>query len=113
MAARPLVKNGEANISRPLNRKSSHVRPCGIANKNKMAMAARTKSLAIMIFLRSSRSSSTPATGPAGSTRNPRDSRIPATTRPEPVLASARLNTAMLLKLSPTSLTTCPLQVKR
>ena len=63
--------------------------------------------------LRSSRSSRTPATGPASITSNPRDIKIPATTRPEPVLASARLNTAMLLKLSPTSLTTCPDQVKR
>ncbi len=38
IAARPLVKNGEANISSPLSRNSSQVRPCGIANRNSRAI---------------------------------------------------------------------------
>ena len=113
MAARPLVKNGDANISSPLSRNSSQVRPGGIASTKSTAIMARSKSLRIMMRLRSMRSRSTPATGPARIAHSPRESRMPATTRPEPVLASASANTATLLKWSPTSLTICPVQVKR
>ena len=80
---------------------------------NTIAIAARTRSLAIMIRLRSmpieqhARNRSRRHAGIA------RAIKTPATTSPEPVFASARLNTAMLLKLSPTSLTTCPDHVKR
>ena len=42
-----------------------------------------------------------------------RDSITPLTTRPDFVVATARLKTAMLLKWSPTSLTTWPIQVYR
>ncbi len=62
---RPLVKNGDANISRALSRYSIQVSERGIARMNASATTARIRSLAIMMRLRSSRSSSTPATGPA------------------------------------------------
>src|SRR5574340_1110625 len=75
------------------------------------AIKARTRSLAIMIFLRSIRSSRTPASGPATIAGAARASMMPLTTSPERVTASARLNTAILLKWSPNSLTTCPIQV--
>ena len=66
-----------------------------------------------MMRLRSRRSSSTPASGPASMAGMARDSITPLTTRPEWVVASARLKTATLLKWSPTSLTTWPIQVLR
>ena len=78
---------------------------------NPSAMKVRARSLAIMMRLRSHRSSSTPAIGPAMTAGIARAIRISATTRPEPVFASARLNTAMLLKWSPISLTIWPVQV--
>ena len=110
MAERPLVKNGDANISRALSRYSSQVSERGIASINPMATTPRTRSLAIMMRLRSKRSRITPATGPAITAGIARESMIPVTTRPERVLASARLKTATLLKWSPISLTTWPLQ---
>ena len=66
-----------------------------------------------MTRLRSMRSSITPAIGPPTIIDSARASRMPLTTNPEPVFCSARLNTAMVLKWSPTSLTTWPNQVKR
>lgn len=113
MAARPLVKNGDANINSPLSKYSSHVRPAGMARIKARATTARTTSLRIMIRRRSMRSSSTPAMGPATITVTARASSTLATTNPEPVFAKARLKTAMLLKLSPTSLTTWPIHVAR
>ena len=74
---------------------------------------ARMRSLAIMTRLRSRRSSSTPAMGPASTAGMARESMMPLTTSPDPLLASARLNTAMLLKWSPISLTTCPAHMRR
>ena len=78
---------------------------------NNAATTARMRSLAIMMRLRSMRSSSTPASGPAHTAGIARASMIPVTTSPDFVTASARLNTAMLLKWSPISLTTWPVQV--
>ncbi len=78
---------------------------------NPSATTARIRSLAIMMRLRSRRSSITPAMGPAITAGMARESMMPVTTRPERVLASARLKTAMLLKWSPISLTTWPIQV--
>ncbi len=80
---------------------------------NPAATTARTRSLAIMILRRSIRSSRTPASGPARIAGTARASMTPLTTSPERVTASARLNTAMLLKWSPISLTTCPIQAYR
>jgi hypothetical protein len=77
------------------------------------AMSARIRSLAIMMRLRSRRSSMTPANGPASTAGIARAIITPLTTRPECVCATARLNTAILLKWSPASLTTCPIQVFR
>ena len=77
------------------------------------ATTARIRSLAIMMRLRSKRSSTTPASGPASMAGMARESMTPLTTSPECVVASARLKTAMLLKWSPTSLTTWPIQVLR
>ena len=54
--------------------------------------------LAIMISRRSTRSSSTPATGPASTAGTARASITPLTIRPDPVVCMTRLNTAMLLK---------------
>jgi len=113
MADLPLVKNGEANISSALKMYSIQVLWLEIARINPRATTARIKSLTIMIRLRSNRSSTTPAKGPAMIAGIARDSMTPVTTMPECVVANARLNTAMLLKWSPTSLTTWPLQVKR
>ena len=98
IADRPLVKNGEANISSALRMYSSQVSLRGIARMNPSATTARTRSLAIMIFLRSRRSSTTPASGPAITAGIARASITPVTTIPDRVLASARLNTATLLK---------------
>ncbi len=98
MADRPLVKNGEANISSALSRYSSQVSVRGIARMNPSATTARIRSLAIMMRLRSNRSSTTPATGPASTAGIARDSMTPVTTNPERVFASARLKTATLLK---------------
>ena len=111
MEARPLVKNGEANISSPLSRYSSQGSGWRIVRMKPAATTARIRSLAIMIRLRSKRSSNTPANGPARTAGMARESMIPLTTRPERVVASARLNTAMLLKWSPISLTTWPIHV--
>ena len=49
--ARPLVKNGDANISAPLKMYSSHVRPCGIAKINASAITPRARSLAKPLVL--------------------------------------------------------------
>jgi hypothetical protein len=95
--ARPLEKNGEANISAPLNTYNNQVRPCGIPRMKRIAMAARTRSLTIMIRFRSMRSRSTPAMGPASTAQIAREINMPATTRPEPVFARASANTATLL----------------
>ena len=76
---------------------------------NPSATTARVRSLAIMIFLRSKRSSSTPASGPMVIAGIARDSITPMTTRPEFVSFMASANTAILLKLSPISLTTWPI----
>ena len=59
--------------------------------------------------LRLKRSSTTPAAGPISIAGMARASMTPLTTRPDLVVATARLKTAMLLKWSPTSLTTCPI----
>jgi hypothetical protein len=75
---------------------------------NPSAIRNRMRSLAIMIFLRSSRSSRTLASGPAITAGIARESMIPLTTMPEPVVSMAKANTATLLKWSPNSLTTCP-----
>ena len=77
------------------------------------AITARNRSLAIMTRLRSKRSSTTPASGPARIAGMARDSITPLTTRPLFVVASTRLKTAMLLKWSPISLTTWPIHVLR
>jgi len=53
------------------------------------AITARARSLAIMMRLRSMRSSSTPATGPANIAGIARARKTPATTTPEWVTASA------------------------
>jgi hypothetical protein len=98
MAERPLVKNGEANISSALNKYNSHVPGCRRHRMNPSASTARIRSLAIMTCLRLSRSSTTPAIGPASTAGMARESMMPLTTRPDLVMASARLNTAMLLK---------------
>jgi hypothetical protein len=75
------------------------------------ATTARMASLAIMTCLRLRRSSMTPASGPANTAGMARASRTPLTTSPECVVCTARLKTATLLKWSPISLTTCPIQV--
>ena len=72
------------------------------------AITARIISLAIITRLRSRRSSSTPAIGPAASIGTARDRNTPVTTSPGFACCIARLITAMLLKWSPTSLTTWP-----
>ena len=77
---------------------------------NPSANTALSRSLAIMIFLRSKRSRITPAIGPTVIAGIARDSMIPVTTNPDCVSASPSANTATLLKWSPTSLTTCPIQ---
>jgi hypothetical protein len=59
---------------------------------------ARARSLAIMIRLRSKRSSSTPANGPMVTAGTARANMIPVTTKPECVISIARANTAMLLE---------------
>ncbi len=51
-----------------------------------------------MIRLRSSRSSSTPATGPASTAGIARASMTPVTTSPEPDFSITSANTAILLK---------------
>ncbi len=66
-----------------------------------------------MIRLRFSRSSTTPAMGPARTAGSAREIMIQLMTRPDRVDSSARLNTAMLLKWSPISLTTWPIQMRR
>ncbi len=78
---------------------------------NSAATIARIRSLAIITRLRSTRSSTTPASGPANMAGMARESMMPLTTRPLRVVATARLNTAILLKWSPISLTTWPIQV--
>jgi len=98
MAARPLVKNGDANISKPLSAKSSHVRGASTAATNASATTARSRSLAIITRRRSRRSSTTPATGPARMAGTARASMTPLTTSPDPLVCITRLNTAMLLK---------------
>ena len=98
MADRPLVKNGEANISKELNRYSRAVSLRWAQRMNPSATTARIRSLAIMTCLRFRRSSSTPAMGPASTAGMARESMTPLTTKPDFVVASARLNTAMLLK---------------
>jgi hypothetical protein len=113
MDARPLVKNGEASISSALSTYSSHVSVRLTVRMKAMATAARIRSLAIMTCLRFSRSSTTPATGPISTAGMARDSITPLTTSPDLVCATARLKTAMLLKWSPISLTTCPAHVYR
>ena len=77
------------------------------------ATTARTRSLAIITRLRSKRSSTTPASGPASIAGMARESITPVTTMPLLVWASTRAKTATLLKWSPTSLTTWPIQVFR
>ena len=51
-----------------------------------------------MMFRRSQRSSSTPATGPATTAGMARDSITPVTTSPEPDFSITSAKTAMLLK---------------
>ncbi len=80
---------------------------------NASAMALRATSLAIIILRRSKRSKTTPEMGPATMAGTMRAIMTPPTARPEPVRCRARLNTATLLKWSPTSLTTWPIQVYR
>ena len=77
------------------------------------ATTARMRSLAIITYLRFRRSSTTPAAGPMSMAGMARESMTPLTTRPDLVAATARLNTAMLLKWSPISLTTWPIHVYR
>jgi len=98
MEARPLVKNGEANIKAALKGNTSHSLPGVSAKTNSTAAAARNKSLAIMTRLRSHRSSSTPATGPASIAGTARASITALSASPEPVVCTTRLKTAMLLK---------------
>src|ERR1035438_8543775 len=65
MDERPLVKKGEASINRALSAYSSQVAwPLTVRMKPSATMA-RMRSLAIMMRLRSKRSSVTPASGPA------------------------------------------------
>ncbi len=71
------------------------------------------RSLAIIACLRLRRSSATPAAGPISMAGMARESITPLTTMPERVAATARLNTAMLLKWSPISLTIWPTHMKR
>ena len=113
IAARPALKNGDAPISSALNGYKSQVWPLSTVKMNASATTARVRSLAIMTRLRSIRSSTTPAAGPISMAGMARASMIPLTTSPDLVVASARLNTAMLLKWSPISLTICPIQVLR
>jgi hypothetical protein len=98
MADRPLVKNGEANISMPLRRYKRPVALFGMAAMNATATSPRIMSLASMTRRRSARSRSTPARGPAASMATARESMMPLTTSPDFVFAMARLKTAMLLK---------------
>ena len=74
------------------------------------ATTARMTSLAIMMCLRLKRSRTTPAAGPMSIAGMARESMTPLTMSPECVAPTARLKTAMLLKWSPTSLTTWPIQ---
>ena len=83
IAERPLVKNGEASISRALNKYSSQVSLCAMASMKPSATTARIRSLAIMMRLRSRRSSTTPASGPASTAGIARESITPVTTMPE------------------------------
>lgn len=108
---RPLVKNGEASISSALRRYSALLFIEWIVVMNPSATTARVRSLMIMMRLRSMRSSSTPASGPARIAGTALESRTPVTTSPESACCTASPNTAMLLKWSPISLTTCPIHV--
>ena len=98
MEERPLVKNGDANISSALSKYSSQVslardRQDESERDHGADQIARDHdALAIQ------RSSRTPAMGPAITAGIARESMIPVTTSPERVFASARLKTATLLK---------------
>lgn len=111
--ARPLVKNGDASMSSPLNAYSSAGEGCDTEKMKPAATTARIRSLAIITLLRSKRSSVTPASGPASIAGMARESITPLTTSPLRVVATARLKTATLLKWSPISLTTWPIHVYR
>ena len=80
---RPLVKNGEANIKAALNPYISAVPGRCTQRMKPSAMKERTMSLAIITRLRSRRSSSTPAMGPAASIGIARERKTPVTTSPE------------------------------
>ncbi len=113
IAARPLVKNGEASINNPLSKYTSQVFVRWTVRMKPSATTARTRSLAIIMRCRSKRSSRTPASGPARIAGIARASITPVTTMPLWVWASTRPKTATLLKWSPISLTTCPIHVLR
>jgi len=98
MAARPLLKNGEANISTALSRYSSQGSGWRTVTRKASATTARTRSLAIISRRRSRRSSSTPAMGPAATAGMARESITPLTTSPDPPACITRLSTATLLK---------------
>ena len=114
IAARPLVKNGDANISRPLSRNSSH----GAALRNRQQKQdgdGRAHQIA------DDHDASCDPGGPEerrrldppaspGIRATAESRRPPGRSRYSP---ARELNTAMLLKLSPISLTICPVQVKR
>ena len=73
MAARPLVKKGEANISSGAEQDREPGARLVNREDEAEAMTARTRSLAIMMRLRSKRSRKTPATGPASTAGMARD----------------------------------------
>ncbi len=113
IAERPLLKNGDAAISSALNTYSRFVLCHLNATMKPSATTARIRSLAIIIRLRSKRSSRMPASGPIITAGIARESITPVTTMPGSPCSMARLNTATLLKWSPISLTTWPHHVKR
>ena len=113
MAERPLVKNGEAKVSSPLRVYSSQGRRQVSSSTCAKATTPRIMSLASITFRRSTRSSTTPATGPAITAGSTRAIITHPSEAPEPVRCKARLSTAIELKWSPISLTVWPSQSAR
>ena len=114
IAARPLVKNGDATISSPLSTYSSHV-SCRSTVRMKQRgdhgadqVARDHDALAVQAVEHHAGQRARPASPEWRATASRRSP-------PGPIwwCASARLKTAMLLKWSPTSLTTWPIHVLR